>query len=244
MGLGCGGVDAAKGAAAPRAASTKRASKGAKPDALARALAAAHAERDQALADLAQARVALAMHGVSLRDELGADGRALDGGNGDGESRGGVAIDIGGGRTGARAVALPMGPTHATNHPTSVVVSGKEKASLGTLPRAKKASVVGALRERLSADPRLRLQIVDALVARASGSTKAANDAAKIILDRVDGPVTKEVNMTGERHVVKSIYVEVGPELRAMAESDPYLDLGSLKVVGDARAIEGEADGE
>ena len=178
-----------------------------------------------------------------LREQLD---RSLDGD--DDKPRGGktpagvVAIEVGAGgppggspsqlaerRTAAPEADPSMGPAKSVSSPPASSVMEEVAAGDAVLdevpgrPR-KRSTLSSRLKRALSMDGgRHADELAWALVERAKGTSKVANDALRIILDRVEGPVVKKLETKGEMHHRKTIVVKASEELLARAGDDARL---------------------
>jgi len=90
--------------------------------------------------------------------------------------------------------------------------------------RQVRSTLSGRLKRILSLDGGKHAdEIAWALVDRAKGTSKVANDALRIILDRTEGPVVKRLETKGELHHRKTIVVKASEELLARAGDDARL---------------------
>ena len=136
-------------------------------------------------------------------------------------------------RTDLAGLGHVMGPTHAVipPNPSCVIpeVAGgvvKGAVPLGK-PKRKRQTLSARLKSLCRADGnRHAKEIAEALIARAKGEGKTANDAARIVFDRVDGPVVRKVDVQGEMHHRKTIVIRADPELlRRAGENARLVDL-------------------
>lgn len=140
-------------------------------------------------------------------------------------------------RTAAPGVGSLMGPALAVPTPNPPDIPGKRK---------KRGGLTARLKRLLEKDGGRHLdEIALALVDRAKGTSKVANDAARIILDRVDGPVVRKVEAKGEMHHRKTIVIRAGEELLKRAGEDAKLvdlELPELPAIAQEVVSEEAAD--
>ena len=139
-------------------------------------------------------------------------------------------------RTGCAGPGHLMGPAHAVIPPNPSCVEpevrtgvqkGKRQAEPLGRPNRKRQTLSARLKSLVKADGgRHAKEIAEALVKRAKGEGKTANDAARIIFDRVDGPVVRKVDVQGEMHHRKTIVVRAdGDLLRRAADNAQLADM-------------------
>lgn len=196
-------------------------------------------------AQVGKAMVDLVLTGRRPVDELvdAATVSAVEGGGGDkvGGGEGGctrVGVMEGGAkrRTGVGGPSHLMGPAHAVIPPDpscvvpevqSGVVKGKRAGEPLGRPNRRRQTLSARLKSLCKADNgRHAKEIAEALVKRAKGEGKTANDAARIVFDRVDGPVVRKVDVRGEMHHRKTIVIRADVDLlRRAAENARLVDI-------------------
>ena len=164
------------------------------------------------------------------------------------EDRGGGSPDSDGGegRTGA-ASGHSHGIQNSTNppNPDGLTFRGESEstrdlATLGERPKPHRPGLGARLQAwiKTEASDVECDKMLSALVRRAQGDTKAANDAFKIVMDRSEGAVPRELNVQSESYVVKTIVVQASPELLERAGRDPLL----ADIVVEAVSLEVEEE--
>ena len=138
----------------------------------------------------------------------------------------------------------PMGPQESTSpSKPALLYSGESKAKLGHVRSSPRDGLAVRLKRRFTgSDGDAEAEaLVDALLHRAGGSGKGANDAVKIVFDRVDGPVTKRVEVEGTKFVRKTIVIQASPELLDRARGQPEL-VEAIPMLQEALADELEVE--